>query len=235
MKERPILFSGPMVRAILGGYKTQTRRIVRAADLSLDPCSHDYAVKGETLTEGGKFGAVFFGDRGSSRLLPCPYGAPGDRLWVRETFAIETNRETDSPDRYPPPFKDGRPVKWHEDQEWGRWWQQCHYRATESSHDLCTIDGDEDDCGKWRPSIFMPRWASRITLEVTGVRVERLHQLSPEDAQAEGVDPFPILAGEHEKAGYRRSFMSLWDQINGKRAPWESNPWVWVVSFRRLP
>lgn len=176
MKERGILFSAPMVRAILSGRKTVTRRIL------------------------GNQGAIIGMDVPQARehiLSRCPYGAAGDRLWVRETWMPH---DTD----------DSRNIR---------------YRA----------DGDVANTNlPWKPSIFMPRWASRITLEVVGVRVERLQEITNADAVAEGVDPgmgFCDFSIPH----HREAFERLWDEINGKRAPWASNPLVWRVEFRMLP
>lgn len=224
MKERPILFSSPMVRAILADRKMQTRRIdeMRGAD-------RVYWHKGETHAWKGKppqqyEGWVAHVDKLNGLLLPlkCPYGAPGDRLWVKETFAP----------RY---FDDGRPG----------------FRAdwTERAAELCPEP-------KWKPSIFMPRALSRITLEVTRVRVERLQDLTPEDAIAEGAShayshqtsPPPHGSGmsldEHRAFTARCNarhlpylvsyFAELWDEINGERAPWASNPWVWAIDFKRI-
>lgn len=167
--ERPVIFSAPMVRALLAGRKTQTRRIVKG----VDECPHGYdGVKG---FDGG--GAV-----------RCPYGTPGDRLWVRETFAFNVRKA-----------------------------QGYVYRAD--------IDPATDGW-KWTPAIHMPRAASRLWLEVTGIRAERLQELSRQDAEAEGVGHvMPKSAVE--------MYRDLWDSLNAKRAPWASNPWVWVVSFRR--
>jgi hypothetical protein len=168
-KERPILFSTPMVRALLAGTKTQTRRIV----------------KPQPVTSG---------DRDT---FLCPYGQPGDLLWVRETHYVASAGYRDGRDR----------VIW--------------YRATEP----------EAPCS-WTPSIHMPRWASRITLRITGVRVERLNDISNEDAAAEGwpgPDEQNSIASAYPIAWYSR----LWEQING-RSSWERNPWVWVVSFERV-
>lgn len=225
MKERPILFSAPMVRAILSGRKTQTRRLIThrhgiqfcgGSDEQNNPERwgwafdgpehHGYMVIARGLNERHDHGCI---------SLPCPYGEPGDRLWVRETFT-------------PAYFDDGRPG----------------YRAdwTALAAEFCTEP-------KWKPSIFMPRHQSRITLEVTGVRVERLQDISEADARAEGCDAewCDPVDGEHECEpgqdlgagdGYtspRRhvaAYARLWDRINGKRAPWDSNPWVWVVEFR---
>lgn len=192
MKERPILFSGPMVRAILDGRKTQTRRVVK-------PQRH-----AEQWPECGCI---------------CPYGAPGDRLWVRETWGTLACY-----DCYPP-----KVLSLH---SFDRGWSES-FLAT-------ACDGAVK---KWRPSIHMPRWASRITLEVTGVRVERLQEISEGDAKAEGA---LWRAGDGCAWGWRHdlqnefvhetakeSFAELWDIINGAGS-WEANPWVWVVEFKRL-
>ena len=187
MKERPILFSAPMVRAILEGAKTQTRRVVRGQVAALD--------RGHATIIGGP---------------SCPYGAPGDRLWVRETWtAIDERGEAVS-----------RRTR-HVDQNCG---DRLVYRAD-----------DRVLTEQWRPSIFMPRWASRITLEVTAVRVERLHDITEEDARREGVEPAPFAkAGRPAGHLHLEAFEDVWDSINGKHAPWASNPWVFVIDFRRL-
>lgn len=196
MKERPILFSAPMVRAILDGRKTQTRRVVRGQVGALD--------RGQPTIVGGP---------------ACPYGAPGDRLWVRETWAaIDERGEAVS-----------RRTR-HVDQNCG---DRLVYRAD-----------DRVLTEQWRSPLFMPRWASRITLEVTTVRVERLQAITEEDACAEGVTqtdgrwwdgaPHAVKGTPRALPTAREAFADLWDAINGKRAPWSSNPWVWVVSFRRV-
>ena len=184
MKERPILFSGPMVRAILEGRKTQTRRVLKLQDYDGGDC---YETKDGILRD---------------ILSLCPYGIPGDRLWVRETWR-----------RHKENLPDG-----------------IMYRANNM---LSFFTGDEPeaahDCKRtdfWRPSIFMPRWASRITLEITGVRVERLQEITEEDAISEGV-----LSSDYDKT-YRYAFSVLWDSINGKKYPWSDNPWVWVIDLR---
>jgi len=215
-RERPILFNGDMVRAILEGRKTMTRRVMKHQP-------------GEVTAVGRP---LFFqdGDTGRRVSPKCPYGQPGDRLWVRETWMnLKGTGVSGSPD---PKFNPKQiPVA---------------YRAE------CTAEGEDAriDMGlKWRPSIYMPRWASRINLEITGVRVERLQGISEEDAKAEGIEPVGGPASVSPWRNYRigkdgemslhcsapsRSFMTLWESINGPGS-WDANPWVWVVEFRRLP
>ena len=230
-----------MVRAILEGRKTQTRRVVKPG-----PYMQEIA---------GTFGArlLCFPDRrrkGTGLVWPnaremilaqCPYGQPGDRLWVRETFALEHCVEHDQE----PPFNDGRPVRLPGDS--GPRWVQAHYRATDPEPELCCESPrcrqcSEQDYGPhWRPSIHMPRWASRITLEVTGVRVERLHDITEEQARAGGAIPAKPL--DHRSGKPRDDvqfecphvvgFASLWNEINGADS-WAANAWVWVVEFKRL-
>ena len=188
MKERPMLFSAPMVRAILDGRKTVTRRIVKARDL--------------------EWMDVHQGLREPDNAERCPYGQPGDRLWVRETFA-RIDGQT-------------RP------------WIETDYQATYTNGDRL---GDTLGIKKrWTPSIHMPRHASRITLEVTGVRVERLQDISEADAQAEGWTRRPEVSTDPQvhKEAARDWFMDLWESINGPGS-WDANPWVWVLDFKGLP
>lgn len=199
MKERPVLFSGPMVRAILEGRKTQTRRVMKPQPVGETPFFDRWA-------------------RGDWDSRPFPYGRPGDHLWVRETWASVY----DCPEL--PCCEDGSGKH-----------RRTIYRATEP-HEIdnfaCSFScsHDEPGCASWRPSIHMPRWASRLTLEVTGVRVERLQDISEEDARAEGLALEGLILPGHAAGCFSR----LWDSINAKRASWASNPWVWVVSFRRV-
>ncbi|MFN3323437.1 MAG: hypothetical protein ACK5AZ_08075 [Bryobacteraceae bacterium] len=193
MKERPIIFSGPMVRAILDGRKTQTRRVVRPQPKA--PMGPE------------------------RKMRSCPYGAPGERLWVRETFCVESCREVGY---YPPPFGDGRPIRHIYDGDEWLWWEQPHYRSTDPTPQLDIGVGDPGV--RWRPPMFMPRWASRITLQISKVRVERLQEIRLEDAWAEGIPP--------DSGDAIAAFADIWDRINAKRGfGWDANPWVWVVQF----
>jgi hypothetical protein len=202
-KERPILFSGPMVRAILDGRKTKTRRIVKPQpERQPGMCHYSPTGWAETDANGGCL---------CHRVVRGGFW-PGQRLWVRETFDC---------DHCEYPHGDVAEMR-----------TMLDYRAT---HDCTTWEAgcpcnDENGRSSWRPSIYMPRWASRITLEVTGVRVERLQDISEADAMAEGVGG---RAQEDAYSSCRDEFAALWDSINGKRAPWESNPWVWVVEVTR--
>lgn len=183
--ERPILFSAPMVRALLAGTKTQTRRAVKPTPRRVDGGVPYHDAPTWAHAEPG------------SAVVRCPYGRRGDRLYVRETWAAPHSMDGHTP-RFMP--RDTR----------------VHYAATEDRDGLL-----------WRPSIHMPRWASRITLEVTEVRVERLQAISEADARAEG---FELGAPPCTDAPIRW-YRHLWDQINGAGA-WDANPWVWAVSFR---
>lgn len=196
MKERPILFSGAMVRALLAGTKTQTRRVVKPQPEAM----HD----GEPYWFIGGYRAWTYRPappiplRAGGAPVLCPYGQPGDRLWVRETFA-RIDGQT-------------RP------------WIETDYKATYTHGDRLG-----DSLGirkKWSPSIHMPRDASRITLEITGLRMERLQDISEADAIAEGVYTDPACPAYD-------AYAQLWDEINGSGS-WAKNPWVWVIDFRRI-
>jgi hypothetical protein len=198
MIERPILFSGGMVRAILEDRKAKTRRIVKPQPTitPLDDGRYDAAW-------GGRF-ALVCSTPGECLSPWSPYGQPGDRLWVRETFS-----EFDTLNG-----------------------MVCWYKAESD-------DSDYWHNVTWRPSIHMPRRLSRITLEIVAVRVERLNDISEEDAIAEGIERHKNGAWKHytEPLAYctnaKDSFRSLWEQINGTES-WTANPWVWVISFKRV-
>lgn len=213
--ERPILFSAPMVRAILAGTKTQTRRVVKGQALEwLRP--DGFTPEFTAAPENGL----------------CPYGQPGDRLWLRETWQYADWTDDGEPwIRYC--ADDGRQICANVPDEWAD-------RLMDTWAELSTgmNIGEPAADRKWRPAIHMPRWASRITLEITGVRVERLQDISEADALAEGIvqlkdGGYGLPAGEHyHSADPRQSYLSLWDAINGPGSV-EANPWVWVVEFKR--
>ena len=227
IRERPILFSAPMVRAILEGRKTVTRREVKK-QAALD-----------CLAAG--FEPSFLALPGNSDL--CPYGKPGDRLWVRETWGVISNDFDDDgnmvdwvPDRYATPIRE---------MPFGRGYYSGHviYRADGEAAWAGDDDGGGDDSSAWKPSIHMPRAASRVLLEITEVRVERLQDINEEQAGAEGVrlyadhaelgDWYHVDGIETYSADPRRSFELLWSSINGAQS-WNANPWVWVVEYKRV-
>ncbi|MBY4692781.1 hypothetical protein K6W21_01590 [Burkholderia latens] len=227
MIERPILFSGSMVRAILEGRKTQTRRVVKLPHTNSLGEWEPTMIGGEHggRTAGGETvplqGGLWHTRTGD--CLMSPHGEPGDRLWVRETWSTDFARH------YPCD---------------GVWYAADNDR----SNDIEVRDGvrgifsPESNAHvpfRWRPSIHMPRALSRITLEITGVRIERLQEISESDARAEGV-----TIEDHHMRGYCagaylppsiRAFHDLWDSLNSPRGHgWGVNPWVWVVEFRRV-
>jgi len=196
MKERPIIFSAPMVRAILEGRKTQTRRVFKIR--GVDGRQYQIDSPREEIIEFDDGTFHYKSTAGLSGPYQCPYGIPGDRLWVRETFRY---------DFYDP--------------------TRIIYRA-EMPH-----SEEELKLLPWKPSIHMPRLASRIDLEVTDIRMERLQEISEKDAEAEGVNVSRETDGfAHTKRRILAYFRDLWDSIHGPGA-WEQNPWVWVVEFRR--
>lgn len=236
IKERPILFSAPMVRAILEGRKTVTRRAVNPQPVLTE--GSGFSWKGHLFGRGSD-------DRETSRNFSkycCPYGKPGDRLWVRETCFINDYRESSVPENE-------------------RADCEIHYRAD----GIPDFEGEEELI-RWRPSIHMPRWASRTLLEITDVRVERLQNISDEQAQAEGcfhtdygrkcghtgkgwTDVGDCAAPEAHhppRNGWMWdkttspdqclgtatwAFAHLWQSVGGE---WDANPWVWVVEFKQV-
>ncbi|HGV5140170.1 TPA: hypothetical protein ACNHEP_002656 [Klebsiella pneumoniae] len=198
MTERGMIFNGEMVRALLSGRKTQTRRPIKWKQTR-------FTEIGER-EDGSKWPWSEDAEHACDFWHPCPFGAVGDRIWVRETWA--------------------------------------RYNIDQNSHDIAyraTTPEDWPEEGRWRPSIHMPRWASRILLEITGVRVERLNAISEEDARAEGIiDGGCLNCGEPEPCGCANpepdatdAFAYLWQSIYGQ-ASWNANPWVWVIDFKRV-
>ena len=247
MTEHPILFSAPMVRAILKGDKTQTRRVMK-----VQPQGHywktlpGYQLKHtEAVMANGKVAVKFRhtipqnpSPDFENAWISCPYGVPGDLLWVRETVAH------------------GEGLKYHvaykADSQCGAWGWDGDGNPLFSLHGH-VLEGDAGRAvgnygmhryGKrWTPSIHMPRWASRIRLRIRDVRVERLQDISEDDAVAEGVAleryvPVSDSAGKHasgeaEPTDPVAEYRDLWNHINGAGA-WESNPWVWALSFEKV-
>lgn len=213
VKERPILFSGAMVRAILEGRKTMTRRVVKPqppADCAPIECGVYAPTRIDSRGEGCP-GADTFGayDVDGAWGVKCPYGKPGDRLWVRETFCMAWFRAED---------------------DW-----QVFYRADSPDFGSTIVDFKTGNSvpAEWRPSIHMPRKFSRITLEVCSVRVERVQEISPYDCIAEGMEARPMNA--YVAHCLRKGFAELWDSINAERGySWDSNPLVWCIEFRRV-
>lgn len=211
LNESPILFNAAMVRAILAGTKTQTRRVVKP-----QPELREIAQVGHMLGfKKHKADGFWLWPNARERIVAeRPYGQPGDRLWVRETFA-HIYRDNTRPD-----------VRRDDD---------VAYKADHPGL-------DEYAFGSWKPSIHMPRWASRITLEITRVRLQRLNDIGEADAEAEGVERKDGArwrnyisdddAFTHLKEA-RASFCSLWVSINGPGS-WDANPWIWAIEFRRL-
>ncbi|EPL2419622.1 hypothetical protein RFD13_001759 [Klebsiella aerogenes] len=211
MTERGMIFNGEMVRAILDGRKTQTRRIMKVQPEPSKSRPGDFwfsSKKLESMVHISDFAP------GNSPIADyhlfiqehcCPFGAVGDRIWVRETWA--------------------------------------RYNIDQNSHDLAyraTTPADWPEEGRWRPSIHMPRWASRILLEITNVRIERLREISQADAEAEGVGKLKKGFWKNYQPGWtefqltaRGSFATLWKSIYGDES-WYADPWVWVLEFKRV-
>lgn len=238
--ERPITFSGEMVRAILAGRKTQTRRVIKPqpdnpACFGTNPIWGSGIIRADTpgVLRGdigkaciGKYtihAATRVNDKRVDQWIPCPKGKPGDRLWVREKFIV------------------GWPTG-----KFGQW--SCLKPADAREEDQSAffaadgMDKPDEPQRPWRWAQRMPRWASRITLEVVQISAERLQQMNPGEVVAEGCARYDAHAGAYFgffKDGERRAevmtaFLEVWDSINGKKHPWSSNPFVWVIEFKVL-
>jgi len=228
VKETPLLLCGEMVRALLAGRKWMTRRVVKPQPPA-DCCAWGGWVLSSTCR--GDEGKASWHDTPDTVLIKkshrvrCPYGQPGDRLWMRETWQqvwANTAREEDDDSKRIPDFWT-RPKT----PAWGTGENYWIYRA----------DGEppkDPKVGKlcWQPSIFMPRKACRIVRELVAVRVERVQDISAEDCIAEGLG---TTLREHDAVvDLRRQYQELWDRLNAKRGfPWSSNPWVWVLEWKR--
>lgn len=235
MKERPILFSAPMVRALLAGTKTMTRRIVKPQPV-IPHEKNQYGEGGWTHYMGTPWhdfvlpvDGGFYESATASCKRKCPYGQPGDRLWVRETWDFLPDGDRSAMIRY--------------------WADGSEQRRVPPADFNPMIYGKE----RQRPSIHMPRWASRLTLEITGVRVERLQGISEEDCLAEGIPRSVVCpacnnpdegccccdhsgrvkVGDGSFVTARGEYRTLWESING-HGSWDANPWVWVVAFKRV-
>lgn len=228
MKERPIVFSGSMVRAILNGTKTQARPLIKPQPRLGLLGNGQQIGNGQLVWEPKKGRVIPFTDTCMFQIFDCcPYGTKNDRLWVRETWRPLTTHMSECVDQ-----------------------NDIGYRAS-------VTDDFEDGLFDWKPSIHMPRWASRITLEITDIRVERLQSISEDDAKAEGVERMIAsqarfgsrAAGlllyrdyEDSRSVWQRGFESpipafrtLWNSINNDRGyGWDSNPWTWVIEFKRV-
>ncbi|HDU5940835.1 TPA: hypothetical protein RFW12_004387 [Klebsiella variicola] len=207
MKERGMIFNGEMVRALLDGRKTQTRRIVKGTDGAVKFCK-EWNINGEEVF-------VVLGEKDHTGMNPvlgaisCPFGAVGDRIWVREAFRVHS-RATDIATLV------------YKASERNSWTEQTHRVPVAVCNKPATPE-------KWTPSLHMPRWASRILLEITDVRVERLKSISDGDAIREGCSTADMKSGDCVADVFAR----LWASIYGAES-WNANPWVWVIEFKRV-
>lgn len=227
MKERGMIFNGEMVRAILDGRKTQTRRI-----MAIQPEHSELGLRRVIDSKNGRDNGKYFwsqsdarGLKMRSKVFGCPYGEVGDRIWVRETYQG-------------PLFDYEHMESYLEDSSKFEKPEFCVYRADGNPAPEFYDADDNLHCG-WRPSIHMPRWASRLTLEITDVRVERLNAISQADAIAEGAPPshpsIDCVSQEYGFPDFSRSwFGQTWQHIYGEES-WQANPWVWVIEFKVVP
>ncbi|HDY7395663.1 TPA: hypothetical protein RRF16_001198 [Klebsiella pneumoniae] len=237
MTERGMIFNGEMVRALLDGRKTQTRRIVKGADGAVKFCK-EWDINGEEIF-------VLLGEKDHTGMNPvlgaisCPLGAVGDRIWVRETWGV-VSHELDEDGRIQPWTPD-RPATAIHEMPFGNGYFSGHaIYAADGDFTWGDDDGYEDGRSCWKPSIHMPRAASRILLEITDVRVERLNSIHDVDAMREGIQNLTTCS--HADFGIPgvvnaqhpvRAFQLLWESIYGADN-WKANPWVWVIEFKRV-
>lgn len=232
MKERPILLNAEMVRSVLDGRKTQTRRMLTPRQLKMIDAAASigecYPLESGHQHENSQ----------SYYRECCPFGAVGDRMWVRETWAVVSHAFDD--DGLMIDYVPDRPARAVHEKPFGKGYYSGHaIYAADGGFTWGDDDGCVDGLSCWKPSIHMPRWASRITLEITGVRVERLNAISQEDAHAEGLEltgwrptySDPDSGGE-VMTPYD-NFAELWSSIYGEES-WQANPWVWVIEFKRV-
>lgn len=210
MKERGMIFNAEMVRAILDGRKTQTRRIVKGTDGAVKFCK-EWDINGEEVF-------VVLGEKDHTGMNPvlgaisCPFGSVGDRIWVRETFRVHS-RATDVATLV------------YKASERNSWTEQTHRVPVAVCNKAATPE-------KWTSSLHMPRWASRILLEITDVRLERLQDISEADAEAEGTTAATNIITPPQ-AVYRVGYRYLWESLYGEDS-WQANPWGWVIDFKRI-
>ncbi len=209
MRERPIIFNAEMVRAILDGRKTQTRMVIKP-----QPPHWTW----NTFSFDERCIDVRFAGNEKPYFVICPYGVPGDRLWVRETWCEYGDVDYDDQ------VLEGT--------------EKIYYRADNPKFPYSFFvreGGEHKEYPAWNPSTHMPRWASRILLEIINVRVEQVQEISLDDCIQEGVPQFSFARGalSDNPPDPRWKFIELWDSINAKRGyPWSSNPWVWVIEFK---
>ncbi len=228
MKEKPILMTSDLVLATLKGRKTQTRRIVKNWD------EYQYV---DQLEDNWRFswdapGVVGF------EYVDCPYGVPGDRLWVRERHKLWTEEFPDEPDEMGDIANINKAefVRWAATPRIGR----RRWVSDGTTDNITYLDKSTPIANApkfdapWRPFIHMPRWACRLVLEVVSVRVERIRDIGLDDIEKEGVScNYCCPLSLHDAAKYREKFKALWNNINGPNS-WDANPWVWVVEFKRV-
>jgi len=240
MKERPILFNTEMVKAILEGRKTQTRRVLD----NTHPVVTGFVPNGEHGYWKGTAKSEQVIEQYITTFpftIKCPFGVVGDRLWVREAFMPDPSADSDH---------------WNDEDSLHTYysWDGCGSKVSElpkalktNKHVFYKAEANHPELSLWTPNYRMPRWASRILLEITGVRVERLSNISRSDAVDEGIETFKIDCGRdglktaykdytsHNNAITRNnpidSFRTLWESVNGADS-WDKNPWVWVIDFK---